>query len=103
MLSPGEHPCAGNCIGGVIALYVPCFNIYAFYAARAAIRKKYNIDGGCVDDLLCGCSLCGLIQVWNIQSVQIWIYALYHITFILFAIIIIITTTIIIIAIIIEF
>ncbi len=63
MLSPGEHPCAGNCVGGGLALYVPVFNIYATCAARAAIRKKYNINGGCVDDLLCGCSLCGLIQV----------------------------------------
>ena len=47
MLDNGEHICAGNCVGGCISTGIPCLNAYSLCTARQAIRKKYNIDGGC--------------------------------------------------------
>ncbi len=63
MLDNGEHICAGNCVGGCISTGIPCLNVYSLCTARQAIRKKYNIDGGCLDDVICGTNLCGVLQV----------------------------------------
>ncbi|KAL6865486.1 hypothetical protein ACO1O0_001580 [Amphichorda felina] len=60
----GYSPINTSCLMFCASTYFPlwCFPIAA---QRADIRAKYNLEGSCVADLLCGwcCSCCSIVQM----------------------------------------
>ena len=62
-LEPHEHECGGNMMGGLCAGLIPFASSYFMATGRLAVRRKYQISGNVCEDLICGTSYCGVVQV----------------------------------------